>query len=538
MPAPKQLVLPFAAQSDNRKEPFSSEAEAATILAFAELERKTGGLTNRQEKTAFITKIGYPIWLIVRGDTTYVFDGFNKSSFLWSYYEASQTEIVIEEFVANFKIREQYIKFLLSYQKSFQQSLNRKELSCGGLIANIEFLSELHVYRKEATEIVWQPPSGLGLLSPALSETDANAVVNQIETLQASFREKTEKLRQLTQLVFKTTKGYIEGLHFESDAVTDEAEAKIKAQKEIINPKIEKLTNEYRKRIDNLEKSIDRELLPLKKQKSNLEKAIKTAEANIEHYKRKIGTQAKQNKRSQDSLKKKIKKEKQELDEFEKQIKIVEKRLKALTDQETEETLRLKGELDDKVKIERQPIANLEFSREEKLQVFRQEILKLENLTKPLLEELDRVVKQREAILARTEPLGLKSDLKLKTNALLYVPFYVAAYNSAGSKRYFVVSPASVEGLGFSSKLKGAFGRAKIKDLLNQRFRAVSVLAEKIRLNAQSSSEFEAEIEALAQKNNILILDAPVRKGFVSLRDEGWLSEAEFQNFILALSAV
>ena len=193
MSTPKQYVLPFASQSENRKESFSSDAEAGAIFAFAELERKTGGLTNRQEKTAFITKVGYPLWLIVRGDTTYVFDGLNKSSFLWSYYEASQTEIVIEDFVANFKIREQYIKFLLNYQKSFQQALNRKELSCGGLIANSEFLGELDGYRKEATEIVWQP-SGLGLLSPALSETDAIGVVNQIETLQASFREKTEKL--------------------------------------------------------------------------------------------------------------------------------------------------------------------------------------------------------------------------------------------------------------------------------------------------------------------------------------------------------
>ena len=216
--------------------------------------------------------------------------------------------------------------------------------------------------------------------------------------------------------------------------------------------------------------------MPLKKQKSNLEKAIKTAEVNIEHYKKQAKAQAdKHNKYSEASIKKKIKKEKQELDELEKQHKTVEKRLKSLTEQKTNESLRLKGEMDDKVKIERQPIANLEFSREEKLQVFRQEILKLEKLTKPLLEELDRVVKQREVILARIEPLGLKSDFKLKSNALLYVPFYVAAYNGAGSKRYFIVPPSSVESLGFSSKLKGALGRAKIKDLLNPRFRAVSV---------------------------------------------------------------
>jgi hypothetical protein len=538
MPAPKQHILPFAAQSGNRKEPFSSDAEAAAIFALSELERKTGGLTGRQEKIVYITKVGYPLWLVVRGGFTYVFDGLNKSSFLWSYYEASQTEFVINDFEASFRIREKYNQFLSTYQKSFQQTINKKELTCQGLIANNEFLSEIEAYKKEAAEIVWQVPD-LGLLSPVLKETDANAIANQIETLQDAFREKTENLQQLTQLIFKTTNRYIEGLRFESDAVSDEAEAKIKAQKEIINPKIEKITSEYKKQKDDLEKSIEREQAPLEKQKSSLEKAIKTKEAELERFRKQARTQAnKNNKYSEESLKKKIKKEKQELDETEKQFKIVEKRLKTLVDQEKEESQRIGLEFDRKIKVERQPIVSLEASRDEKLQVFRREIAKLEKLTKPVLEELDRIVKQRQAILTKVEPLALKSDVKLKSNALLYVPFYVAAYNGAGSKRYFIVPPAAVASLGFSSKLKGALGRAKIKDLLNPRFAVTAFLAEKIRLNAASSSEFEAQIETVAQKNNLLNANAQVKNGLFSLKSEGWISDAEVKSFGSAVDTV
>jgi hypothetical protein len=531
MPAPKQYVLPFATQSANRKESFSSNAEAAALFALTELERKTGGLTGRQEKTAYITKVGYPLWLIVREDSVYVFDGLNKSSFLWSYYEAAQTEFVLEEFNASFKIREQYIKFLSSYQKSFQQTLNKKELPINGLIANSDFLSEIEVYRKEATEVTWQA-TGLGMLTPTLNESDATAIVNKIETLQASFRDKTEKLEQLTQLIFKTTNGYIEGLRFEADAVSEEAEAKIKAQKEIINPKIEKLTNEYNKQKETLEKSIEREEAPLEKQKSHLEKAIKTAVANIEHYKKQAKTQT--SKRSEESLKKKLKKEKQELDEIEKQHKIVTKRLQTLSEQRNEETQRLSIEYSKKVKIERQPITDLEAIRDKKLEVFKQEILKLENLTKPVLDELGKIVKQREDLLEKAEPLSIKSDFKLKSNALLYAPFYVAAYNCGDSKRYYIVPPSNVEGLGFSAKLKGALGRAKIKDLLSPRFRAISLLAEKMRLNAASSSEFEAQLESLAQKNNVLTANTQVKNGLFTLKTEGWLSEVEYQNLVTA----
>jgi hypothetical protein len=538
MPASKQFALPFATQSENRKEPFSKEAEAAAIFALSELERKNGILTSKPEKIVYIAKVGYPLWLIVRGSSTYVFDGLNKSSFVWNFYEASQTEFVLEDFEANFRIREQYLKFLGSYQKSFRQSITKKELPCNGLIANSDFLEDLNGYRKEATE-TWSQPN-LGLLAPVLKETDAVAVVSQIETLQFAFREKTEKLKGLTGLISKTSKGYVEGLHFESDAVTDEAEAKIKAQKEIINPKIEKLTYEYKKKIDRLEKSIEKEQVPLAKQNSHLAKSIKETETDIEHYNRQAKTQSnKGNKRSEESLKKKIKKAKKELDELKKQQKKTEKHLKRLAEQKTNETSRLKTELDQKVSVERQPIVDIEAQRDQELEVFKQETLKLEKLTQPVLEELGKIVAQRESILSKIEPLSLESDPKHKITALIYVPFYVAVYNGAdyGAKRYRVFAPALVGSLGLTAKFKGAFGQARIKDLFSPRFKAVSMLGEKLRLNASASSEFAEQIEVLTQGSNILTNDSSLKSGLVLLKEEGWLSDADFQNLASAVTA-
>ncbi len=537
MQAPKQFALPFAAQAENRTDPFSSEAEAAAIFALSEIERKSGGFTNREEKIAYISKVGYPLWLIVRGDSTYVFDGLSKSIHVWSYYEASQTEFMIGDFDASFKIREEYLKFLVNYQRSFQQSLSRRELPCEGLIADSVFLSEFKDYLKEATEVYSQTA---GLLLPVLKETEATAVADQIETLQLAFREKTEKLKQLTGLIIKTTKGFVEGLNFESNAVAEEAEAKIKAQKEIINPKIEKLTHEYKKQVERLEKSFDKEQTPLENKQSRIEKTVKETEATIERYGKQAKTQAnKKNKRSENSLKKKIKNEKHELDELKKQLKHIEKQLEALAEQKTNETSKLKREFDEKVQVERQPITALEASRDQKQESFKQEILKLENLTQPVMEELNRFVAQRESILANMEPVNLESDPKVRNNALLYVPFYVAVYGRADAnfKRYHVFSPAIVGSLGFSAKLKGAFGMAKIKGLLSERFKAVAVLGEKIRLNTSSSSEFEAQLEALSQKGNILTANKPIKDGLFLLKSEGWFSESEYQNFVSAYNA-
>jgi hypothetical protein len=537
MQAPtKQYVLPFVMESENRREPFGSDAEAAAIYALSELERKSGIMNKRSgEKIAFITKIGYPLWLIPRGETTYVFDGLNKSSYNWQYYETTNMEFALENLEVASKLRETYLKFLEEAQNNFEQTLTRKELSCSGLIANTDFLGELGLYRREATEIITQSLN-VALLSTAIEEIKVNLIVDEIENIQNSFREKTEKLKQLSQLINKTTIQYITGLQFEADAVKDEAEAKIKAQEEVINPKIASLTKEYQAKIKNIEKNIKKEQLPLQKQKSRLEKTIKVFESKIEQYNKNARIQSnKHNSYSESNWKKKAKWSKKEASELQKQQEKTTKQLKALDEFKTNETIRLRTELQEKIKHERQPIYNLESIRNANLLVFRQEIQKLEKQNKNVSEKLVTLIKQRESIMARTGPLGVKSDPKMKKPAVLYVPFYLTCYNSGMNKRYLIFPPSMLGSIGFSAKFKGALGRTKIGDLLNSRFKSISGLTEKIRLNAAGSSEFETEIEKLAQKNNVInsnVSHVDLKKGLFSLKVEGWLSETEYQGFL------
>jgi hypothetical protein len=534
MLAPKQFVLPFAVQTESRKESFSLEAELAAIFALSELECKSGGLTSKPEKRGYVLKIGYPFWFIVRDNFTYVFDGLNRTMYNWSYYETSQIEFDMGDFEVNFRILEKYVKFLVNYQ-SYPQIQSSKELACEGLIVNNALFYELHSYHRDVVEVYDQT---LNLLSPVLKEPDVAVFVDQIENIQLMFREKIEKLEQLSTLISKTTEGYIGGFNFELRAITEEVEAKIKAQREIIGPKVEKLTRNYKKQVERLEKSIDKEKQPIEKQKSTIEKAIKKVVTNIERYSKQVKIQAqKGNKRSEASLKKKLKKEKQEFDDLQKQQKRVENQLKVLVGQRTDESFRLKGEFEREVQIERQPITILEVLREEKQEFFKQESFKLEKLTQTVLEKINQLIVERENLLIHME-LGFKSDFALKSNnIIIYVPFYIAAYSREGSKakRYFVFPPSTVCSLGFSSKFKGVLGRAKIKDLFNERFVAVSSLGEKLRLEVSSNLDFEAQIEGLVQKSNLLDMKTLLREGLFLLKEEGWFSESEYQTFFSAV---
>jgi hypothetical protein len=534
---PKQFVLPFAVKSESRAEPFSAEVESAAVFALSELERKSDGLTNKPEKIDFILKVGYPLWFIVRDNFTYVFDGLNRIRHNWVYCEASQTEVKIEDFEGLFRIREEYTKFLVNYQKDFGQTQQDRELLCEGLITDHTLLEELGSYRREATQVYGQSTD---LLLPVLEEKTITTTIDQIEALQISFKEKIEKLKQLLELISKTTKEYLEGFNFESKSIAEEAEAKIKAQKEIINPKIEKLTINYKKQVEHLEKSIEKEQQPLEKQKSRVEKSIKEAEDNIERYSKQAKIQSqKGNKRSEESLKKKLKNEKQELEELQKQQKKLETQLRTLIEQRTKESSMLKDGFDRELQKERQPITALETVRDEKQEGLKQEGLKLEKLTYIVSENLSHLVEKWENRLTTMKLLGLKADSEQKNNAIMYVPFYITAYSKADSndKRYFIFSPSLVNSLGFSSKLKGLLGRAKIKNLLNERFEAIAYsLGEKLQETASSSSrEFETQIEQILQKNNLLYMKSQLREGLLLIKEEGWLSETDHQTILSAI---
>jgi hypothetical protein len=538
MLTPKQVVLPFAVKSESREEPFSVETESAAIFALSELECKNNGSNNAAEKCDFILKVGYPLWFIAKDNFTYVFDGLNRMHHHWTYYEAPQAEFKLEDFDFLFRIREEYTQFLVNYQKKFlRQARSNKKLLCEGLIEDHTLLDELGSYRKEATEVSSSSP---GLLLPVLDEKKIISIIDQIETLQLSFKEKTEKFKKLLELISNTTKGYIEGFNFESKATSEEAEAKIKAQKEIINPKIEKLINNYKKQVDRLEKSTNKEQQPLENQKNRLEKNIKETETNIEHYNKQMDIQSqKDNKRSVDSLKKKLKQEKRELDDLQKQQKTIETQLKTVMEQKIHESSKLKDEFDRAVQIERQPIVALETIRDEKQERLQQESIKLETLTQPVLDDLNQLVEEWENYVTKMKLLGLKTDHELlKDNTIVYVPFYIVAYSKADSKnkRYLFFAPSIVGSLGFSSKLKGFLGRAKIKDLFTDRFKAIPLLGEELQSMISSSNrDFETQIDAVLQTNNLLDMKLLLKDGLLLLKEEGWLSESDYQTILSAI---
>jgi hypothetical protein len=85
---------------------------------------------------------------------------------------------------------------------------------------------------------------------------------------------------------------------------------------------------------------------------------------------------------------------------------------------------------------------------------------------------------------------------------------------------------------GFGSRLRGAFGISKFRQLLVPRFPAISELIGKLQTLVKHDAFMENQIVSLGEKNNALTSRSARNKivdGMTYLRNEGWLSEKEYQ---------
>ena len=524
----KRYILPFSNQKSN-----PPEAEAAAVFAVAELDRNKGGglITRRQEeKLVFLSKSGYPLWLFPNNDIILVFDGFAESNFNVSYVEIPEAKAFMESLDVNSRPREKYATFLSDHVNYFQQSVKERHFFFKGLIVDLNFKNEFNVYRKEPTEGNIQ--TNTALPSPTLDEPSIASMVSEFDKLQSKIREEAERLQECIRLVKKITSQYITEIDYEAAAAKEETDAKIKAQEELVNPQIAKLTKDYNRKIKELAESFDKELESFEKIIVRTQKSIESSEEEMKFYQCKAKVQAsKKHAIYEKRWKQKIKQVEKELRVLKKELENSEDNQKKISKQKAQEISEINFELDAEIKAARQPITELKAAIETKMLSFKLETEKMFRQEKPVIESLNKSINLSDSIKANFEVLGLRGQ-DLKGPGLFYIPFYVACYEMGLARRYLIVPPSTIAAVDFSVKLKGALGMSKLKDLFISRFKAIADLIESVQELTKQNSMFENQLYDFGQRDNFLknrTYMESVQKGLVYLRHQGWLSDKEQQ---------
>ena len=528
-------VLPFSVLSENRKEAFTKEMEKAAIFCLAELERAKGHgiiLKRPVEKLAFVAEGYCPFWLVSWNKLNLLFDGLNTTVYNLTYQTISELETFMENVERGSKTLETYMAFLSDNINYFQTPATKKEMVINGLITDPNFLNEFALYLSDAKQVETSPPE-IMMLSPTIDESTISSIMLELENLKSEFEEDLDDLYKNMKLLNKTTRNFVKTISSKIKTIKEEFGREIKKQESIITPKVDRLNEEYDEQIIKLTNDFEKRLLPVQKEKVKLEKTKEQTLNKIDRCKIEAKTcAANKDVVGKRKWKEKANESKKELSEIEAKIKELEGKMKEIEESRSLETFKLRSEWEAKVKEARKDLLELESSRDAKIQIHKQEIEKLEKLTSTIIEQIGKMAKMREAKLGEFEKLGIEQ--KQKKNVLIYMPFYLVCYKSQSKRRYVPFPPSITNSISLLAKLKGALGKAKVKQLLVPRFKTITAFLNNFPALIERDAVFEREISETSDKADMLKTNSmreQIGNGLKRLKEEGWLSEKEYETF-------
>lgn len=534
-----KLILPFSVPSESRTELFTKATERAAIFCLAELERQKGTgfvLKRAPREFAFIAEVCYPFWLVPWGKASLVFDGLNVASYTLAYHTVQNLETFLNGVNRSSATREAYAAFLSDNLNYFQASENQKEKRIDGLLTDSNFLQDFNMYISEAEQV--KPPlSDIVLLAPTLDDSTIFSIKRELESLKTEFKKDANILYKGMKSLNTTTKEYIDAAHSEIKQVEGEFNEKIEKRKPAVMEKVEKIRRRYDEQVTRVSKRFEKELYRLAQEKVKLERTKALLLSKIERCEADIETcVVNKDSAGERRWKEELEQHKKELSRNERELKEAEEKIKVPENAKKQEILRLKLEYETRIDEAMWELREIEASRDAKIRICEQEMKKLEEQTATIIGQMDKLAKLREATLDQLSKLGIKQ--KRNKYTLIHMPFYVVCYRVNSKKQYDVFPPSVANSMSFSVKVK-TLGRAKIKQLLAQRSKAITSLINKFPTIIEQNAVFEREINEAGVKANILQIEnlrGSVRNGLEELEEEGWLSEEEHNTFSQTLA--
>jgi len=530
-----RLVLPFAVSAPDRNEAFSDEAEKAALFCLAELERgKGGGIVAKQppEKITFIAKVAYPLWLFPFDKVDLLFDGLNETSHTLSHSTIQDIRAFIDGMGRSSSSRETYVAFLSDNANYFRPSDKQTVMVTEGLMADPGFLEDFSSYFSEAKTLDTLP-SEMVALPPTLDEASVIASIHELEELKAKLGEEVKNLDRSMKLLNATTKGFTKTIQAEIKEVKDKFNVELEKHRGPVEEEVGEIRRKGDEEIMVVSKRSEKELLHLQREKTKREKTrdqltskIARCEAEMKSY------ASKKDKAGERRWKEERGKRKKERSQVDSEIKKLGRDLKEAEEKKGEELFRLRSEVDAKTQEATKELVEIESSRDAKVQMLTQEMEKMETQTATINKQIDQAIRQRETSIEVFEKLGLSYDNS--GQSLIYMPFYLVGFQSESRRRYVHYPPSCVNNVKLLVKLKGALGMAKVKQLLRPRSEATASFLNRFPSILEEKTVFEREIGEAAAKTDILRArnaKESIGRGLDQLKEEGWLSEKEYETF-------
>jgi hypothetical protein len=529
----RKLILPFAVADKDRFKPFTKDMEMAAIFYFAERDRKKGEgrvLKKPEEKLAFIAETCYPIWLIPWRGRTLIFDGLEFTNPSISYDVLPDIKAFDNDVQASSKSREAYVAALSQHASYFQNFAGKEGKIIEGLITNPNFSQDLIDYLQNAEEI-GKGATTKAVLSPLLDESEVSVSIDELSDLRDTVEEEIKNLSISMKLLSKGTREQAKALQAEMKETIKKYDQRIKKVKPKVMEKIKKIQERRDEEVTRISKKHDRKLRSLHQNRVRIERTLERLSTDIERIEADIKV-AREHKdeAGEFQLTQKLDEIKKRLPVLDKEIKDIDRGIENVEDAKKIEVARARTKPDDRVEEAMKNLRDIEAAKEARTRLEQQELASLEEMTSSIIKQIDAMIKAKEGALNEIDSIGAPE--RRRKQAIVYLPVYFVCYETEVGKRYVVYPPSNIGSMGIKTKLKGVFGAGKMKSFLQSRSQAIATLLDRLVDLTQENPVFEKDIIEAGIKANILRtteLQVGVKKGLTELREEGWISENEFQ---------
>ncbi|MCZ2808931.1 MAG: hypothetical protein O2V44_06225 [Candidatus Bathyarchaeota archaeon] len=529
----RKLILPFAVAGKDRFKPFTKDMEMAAIFYFAERDRKKREgrvLKKTGEKLAFIAETCYPIWLIPWRGRTLIFDGLEFTNPSISYDVLPDIKAFDNDVQASSKSREAYCAALSQNASYFQNFAGKEGKTIEGLITNPKFTQDLIVYLQDAEEI-GKGATTKAILFPLLDESEVSVSIDKLSELRDKVKEEIKNLSRSMKLLSKGTREQVKALEAEMKESIKEFNKRIKKVKPKVMEKIKKIQERRNEEITRIAKKYDRKLRSLHQERVRIERTLERLSTDIERIEADIkGCREHKDEAGEFQLTQKLDEIKKRLPVLDKEIKGIDRNIENVEDAKKIEVSRARSKPDDRLEEAMKALRDIEAAKEARTRMEQQELASLEEMTSSIIKQIDAMIKTKEGALNEIDSIGALE--RRRKYALVYLSVYFVCYETEVGKRYVVYPPSNVGSMGIKTKLKGVFGAGKMKSFLKSRSLAIATLLDRLVDLTQENPVFEKEITEAGIKANILRtteLQVGIKKGLTELRDDGWISENEFQ---------
>jgi hypothetical protein len=529
----RKLILPFAVADKDRFKPFTKDMEMAAIFYFAERDRKKGEgrvLKKPEEKLAFIAETCYPIWLIPWRGRTLIFDGLEFTNPSISYDVLPDIKAFDNDVQASSKSREAYVAALSQHASYFQNFAGKEGKIIEGLITNPNFSQDLIDYLQNAEEI-GKDATTKAVLSPLLDESEVSVSIDELSDLRDTVEEEIKNLSISMKLLSKGTREQAKALQAEMKETIKKYDQRIKKVKPKVMEKIKKIQERRDEEVTRISKKHDRKLRSLHQNRVRIERTLERLSTDIERIETDIkGCRERKDEAGEFQLTQKLDEIKKRLPVLDKEIKDIDRGIENVEDAKKIEVARARTKPDDRVEEAMKNLRDIEAAKEARTRLEQQELASLEEMTSSIIKQIDAMIKAKEGALNEIDSIGAPE--RRRKQAIVYLPVYFVCYETEVGKRYVVYPPSNIGSMGIKTKLKGVFGAGKMKSFLQSRSQAIATLLDRLVDLTQENPVFEKDIIEAGIKANILRtteLQVGVKKGLTELREEGWISENEFQ---------